>query len=125
MKTFLLIYCALTIMFVGGCALVLGAAAWESQQGFFRESVVYVLLLAVAANIAFMALVMKAKDWGGTPLIWAGVAYTVVQAVLFMSTWTSHDARGAIFIALLLFALKGLALVMTGQSQNAAGSSGR
>ncbi len=112
MRNVVMYYCLLTLLFTGGCVLLLSANDWND----LHDTPPFIMLvLATVANAGFAAMLWRGGN-SGRPLVVLGVLYTLVQAVLaWRGLW--GDLREMTVLVFAVIAVKGAMVVFAGKSE--------
>ena len=112
MRYIVMCYCLVTLLFTGGCVLMLSATDWGDLHATPPFSM---LVLATVANAVFAAMLWR-EEKSGRPLVVLGSLYTLVQAVLaWHGLWGDLGEMTALVFAVI--AVKGAMVVFAGMSE--------
>ncbi len=111
MRQFVITYCLLTLLFAGGCTLVLFMLGARAEFLMIRPEAI--LALATVGNAIF--ILMAVAYAGRLAFYLAGVTYAALQCYLFWVNGLAEEWGELAVLIILLFCLKGLLLIITGQ----------
>lgn len=105
MRTFLIVYSALGLLFGGGCYLTLAQPDQQSIVGT-------ILLTMMAANAVFIGLALLRSRSSGYLLMAAGAAYMLLMTALI---WQVIGLGGAGAVAVIVVGMKAFSAAGTGK----------
>lgn len=113
MRSILIVYCGLTLLFTGGCVVLMAFFTGGETLLLLPQAIV---TLAAFANAAFLWMALTRVP--GRTLMALGVCYVAGQLLLAWKAdlWTTLGPPA--LVVLVLFLVKGAAVYFAGQAMN-------
>lgn len=111
MRNIVIVYCLLTLVFSGGCVLVL--LAMGARGDLLSTLPSAMVTLAAVANGVFLWMAMARAP--GAAMVAGGILYAVLQCGLALKAGLWSTLGPASVIILALFVIKGATLVFAGR----------